>query len=130
MQNLSLAAITIIAKSDQRLFNQILLDEGLTIIGTVNDQPLDKTIMAEEISSIASTITNDIDDQVEMTKRQAKLKDLAENFGYIVAVQEGLDQHSGTDYNPIKGQLHHPDYDEEEESEEGEGDESPPKPPA
>lgn len=105
----SFKVMSILANSDQSLFEHLMAREGLDIVGVQGSDPLEMSIQEEAVSAIASTLTESIYDPLELTQRQQNLKRLAESVGYIVALGEGLDQMSGTDYNPIKGKLRHPD---------------------
>ncbi len=117
-----------IAAADSTLFEHLVNQTGLQIVGARNDDPLESTVQSEAIEAMASTITESIYDRVQLSPQHKAVKQLAESLGYIVAVSEGLDQQPGTDYNPIKGQLRHPEEKEEEPTapEEG-GEEGPPQ---
>jgi len=106
--------ISIIAVSDRPLFEHILKQNGLYIAGLQNIDPLESHIQPSLITSIASALVENINDHVELTPYQNNLKNIAEKAGYVVAIDEGLDQLPGTDCNPIATELRHPKEDEEE----------------
>jgi hypothetical protein len=60
------------------------------------------------VLAIASTLSDEIHHQPNFNRRQAKLWEMAERLGYVVALAEGLDQMSGTDVDPLRMQLRHP----------------------
>lgn len=98
----SLQALRLIASSDARLFEHCLRRAGLTIVGRLNTDPLRNSLQAESVLAIASTLNEDVDDLLVMTRYQQKLRDIAEQNGYMVGLVEGLDQMPGTWLNPIK----------------------------
>lgn len=105
----SLKVFSMLAKSDPALFKHLLRNEGLQIIGKRDTDPLNKDVQVESVLAIASTLTEDVYDQLELNPHQASLQRIAEDHGYMVAIEEGLDQHPGTEIDPIKGQLNHPE---------------------
>ena len=108
MKQPNMRVLKIIANSDPYLFEHLVHAEGLRIVGIINNNPLDTEVQTESVLAIASTLTEDAHDQIEMTRRQYDLKRIAENLGYVIALEEGLDQHPGTEYDPMKGKLRHP----------------------
>ncbi len=54
---------------------------------------------------MATNLTDDAHDIIEMTTLQKQLRNLAEQHGYIVGLIEGLDQMPGTLPNPIRSAL-------------------------
>ena len=132
MENMktSLRTMQAILNGDQRLFNSLLVHDGLKIVGVQNSNQLGNTIQNEAVVAIASMLTESIYDPHEMTSRQRSLQHMAESRGYMVALIEGMDQCPGTEINPIKGMLNHPDDEEEQAPAEGEeGEDGPPMPP-
>lgn len=105
----SLNVMGIVAISDPPLFEHMMAQEGLRIVGVQSDDPLEMSVQEEAVTAIASTLTEDIHEPIELTRRQHSLKRLAENVGYVVALEEGLDQMPGSDCNPVKAKLRHPE---------------------
>lgn len=110
----SFRVLALIARSDPRLFEHHLKQAGLTIVGEKNYDPLRNEMQAEAVHSIASGMTEDADDQLVMTPHQRKLRNLADDCGFLVGLTEGMDQMAGTWPNPIKVMMN---TDEEEEEE-------------
>lgn len=100
-----LPVLKLIAASDPRLFEHHLRQAGLTIVGTKDRDPLRRGLQTESVLSIAAALTEDVDDTLEMTPYQRKLRDIAEQAGYLVGLVEGLDQMSGSWPNPIRNAL-------------------------
>lgn len=105
----SLKVMEVVANGDPYLFEHMIQADGLEIVGVVNDDPLETRVQSESIDAIASMLTEDVYNPHELTPRQRALKNMAEARGYVVALQEGMDQQPGTEYDPIKGQLQHPE---------------------
>jgi hypothetical protein len=124
MSRPSLAIFKLLITSDRGLFEHLINREGLQLVGLKNRDPLDTAVKSEAILAIASALTESVNDFTELTQRQSYLKHLAEQYGYIVALQEGLDQMPGTEPGPIKGQLRHPTDSDSQEVPDEEGDDS------
>lgn len=108
----SLRVLALIGHSDPHLFEHYLKQAGLTIVGIKDHDPLRKEMQVEAVYSIASGMTESVDDQLVMTPYQRKLRDLADDCGFLVGLTEGMDQMPGTWPNPIKAMMN---ADEEEE---------------
>ncbi len=105
----SLKTMAVIANGDPYLFEHMMEREGLVIVGRQSENPLDTLTQNESVISIASMLTEwGAHEHTEVTRRQQNLKELAESIGYIVAIEEGMDQQPGTDCDPIKSELRHP----------------------
>jgi hypothetical protein len=115
MNKPSLSVLRIIGAADPSLFDRFLQVEHLHIIGCTDPSLLHKAVQEEIVTAIASTLTEDAYTHVELNPRQQRLKALAEDLGYIVTVVEGLEQHPGTEYDPIAIPLRHPHKDDEEQ---------------
>jgi hypothetical protein len=111
----SLRVIEIIAKGDPLLFEHIIAEDRLCVIGIRNLDPLDNSIQAESVESLAATLTEDVDDFVDTTPRQQAIIKMAGRLGYILTIDEGMDQQPGTDVNPIMSALHPHDMPDDEE---------------
>lgn len=81
----SIDALEILAVSDPVTFEGLLYDAGLQIEGRMDDDPLNKNVQCESISAIASEITEDIHDFVDINPIVLEYKKLAEDYGYIVS---------------------------------------------
>ena len=81
-------ALKILARSDPRLFSEALKQFGLRIIGMQNTDPLNTRTRTEDIASIASEITEAVDDYHEISNRATLARQIAEQAGYIVAIME------------------------------------------
>lgn len=87
----SLAALEVLAKCDTSTFCNILESIGLRILGTHKFDPLDIRVRKQAIASLASNMTEAIDDDIDLAPELAAIKNLAESFGYIVETQEQPD---------------------------------------
>jgi hypothetical protein len=77
-------SLTILADSDPRLFAETIRQYGLEVIGLKNNDPLEKQVQLETIESMASVITESIDENEELHPTILAIKQLAEARGYIV----------------------------------------------
>jgi len=77
-----------LAISDKPVFEAIMKSIGLPIIGVQTHDPLDKSVRSESIEAMASMITEDRDDNVMLDPARLAIKQLAEDYGYIVSVEE------------------------------------------
>lgn len=88
MRTISLSTLKLLAKSDRTLFEHNMSLIGLRIAGHKSDSLIDKEILPEQVKSLASTITEDINDNVKISKHQSNAKRMAEKLGYIVTVED------------------------------------------
>ena len=75
----------ILAISDQPVFESLMAHIGLPITGRVNTDPLASQVQTETIAAMATEITEDVDSFVEADPRLHRYKELAEDYGYVVA---------------------------------------------
>lgn len=94
-----------VSASDYGLFKHLLKKEGISVLSRHKYDDLDRNVKLESILSISSIITEDVNTRIDITNRQKSIMKLARNLGYIVAIEEGLDQMPGTDIDPIKSIL-------------------------
>ena len=85
----TLSALRVLANSDRRVFAEAIKSYGLKVIGLRNNDPLATKIQVESVSAIASTLSEDIDDPVGLSKKAEKAMQIAEEYGYIVKILEG-----------------------------------------
>lgn len=114
---LPLRIIQVAANGDRTLFEHLVQQIGF------------RAVKGKSIEGIAAIMedTSPPDTSVEYNHYLTNLKKIAANFGYVITA-EGLDQHPGTDYNPIKGQLNHPENEQQtQQPEEDEEETSPPQ---
>lgn len=93
------------ANGDHTLFRHCLAEAGLAVVGRRNRDPLRKNVQPSAILAMASALTEDYHDQVELTPHQRALQTLAESHGYVVALAEGMNQMPGTLPTPIRSLL-------------------------
>ena len=86
----SLAALEVLAKCDTSTFCSILESIGLRVLGTHEFDPLDIRVEEQTVASLASNMTEAIDDDIDLDPELAAIKNLAESFGYIVEITEGF----------------------------------------
>lgn len=98
-------ALLLIVKSDLRLFEHHLKQAGMRLIGRKTRDPLLNSLTAEDIAGIASQLNYDIDDPVDYTSYQRQLIAIAERAGFVVGLNEGLDQMPGSWSNPVRNML-------------------------
>ena len=82
----SLAALEVLAKCDTPTFCNILESVGLRVLGTHEFDPLDVRVKEQTVTSLASNMTEAIDDDIDLDPELAAIKNLAESFGYIVEI--------------------------------------------
>ncbi len=112
----SLKVMKIIANSDPTLFEHLLKDEGLRIVGLHANDPLEHSVQSESVEAIASVINDDeICHPNQFTQRQQSFKRLAEDLGYIIALEDF--HQAGADFDPDHMTLRHPHTDTETEEE-------------
>lgn len=138
----SFAALRLIAASDPQLFDHRLRQAGLQIVGRNFGDPLDKHVRLETILAVAAQVSPDVHTTNELSPIQHRLQQLAEDFGYAVALCDDLNQMSGTLPDPAHGffknsakSFNRAFTDEQQadepksEPEEDGGDDGPPPPP-
>ena len=108
MKKPSLGVMEIVAVADRSLFEHLMQGVGLQVVGFNDGDPLRSSIQSESVTAIASIITEDIHETNIIDPYRRQVKTMAEELGYIVAIDEGLDQFPGSDPNPIKIQMRHP----------------------
>jgi hypothetical protein len=82
----SLAVLEVLAKCDTHTFCNILESIGLRILGTHEFDPLDIRVEEQTVASLASNMTEAIDDDIDLDPELAAIKNLAESYGYVVEV--------------------------------------------
>lgn len=82
----SIAELELMAVSDDMLFEHCMKQIGLPVVGQLNDDPTEKAVQSESISSIASTITEDTNENIRLDPYRAQVKQMAERLGYIVTI--------------------------------------------
>lgn len=85
---LSLTTLELMAASDRSLFEHHMSKIGLPVIGRRNNDPTDKHVQLESISALASCITEDVNDNVNLSDYQKTAKRIAEDYGYIVVTED------------------------------------------
>lgn len=84
------AALKLMAISDKKLFESNMRKIGLRVVGLRSTDPTDGEVQSESILSLASVITENVNDNVVLSDYQKMAKKLAEDCGYIVeAVGDG-----------------------------------------
>lgn len=81
---MTIEMLEILAVSDEAVFENALNQVGLTIMGRTNTDPLQKETLAEQVGAIASEITEDRHDYVDVSRLTLEAKKLAEDYGYII----------------------------------------------
>jgi len=84
--SMNIASLEVLAKSDPTLFAETIKQLGLLVIGTRESDPLQTQVQEELVSAMASAITEDINDNTELTAQQKAVYRLAEEYGYIIQV--------------------------------------------
>lgn len=82
----SLTALELMAVADRSLFEHHMSQIGLPVIGRRNNDPTEKEVQSESISSIASAITEDVNDSIQLNDYQKTAKKIAEDHGYIIKI--------------------------------------------
>ncbi len=108
-----------VSASDYGLFKHLLKKEGISVLSRHKYDDLDRNVKLESILSISSIITEDVNTRIDITNRQKSIMKLARNLGYIVAIEEGLDQMPGTDIDPIRSILRSKSDDSKDAGENG-----------
>jgi hypothetical protein len=88
MSGPSLSVLRIIGTGDPLLFEHLLADHGLQVLGMADDEPLNKAVTEGVVAAIATTLTEDVHDYAELSPHQERLKALAESLGYVVGLME------------------------------------------
>jgi len=87
----NLQSLRILALGDPRVFAETIYRQfGLKVIGLRNNDPLESRVQKESISAMASVITEDADELMEISSPRLAVKKLAESCGYIVRVLEEM----------------------------------------
>ena len=81
---MNIESLRILAKSDKRVFAETISSFGMKVIGAKTSDPLDKQIQEESITAMASIITEDINDNADLTPAQVAIKKMAGEVGLIV----------------------------------------------
>ncbi len=84
----TISTLELMIRSDISLFEHYIRQIGLKIVGLRSTDPIDITVQSESVTSIASVITDDINNNVDLSPYQTQIKRLAEDYGYIVAINE------------------------------------------
>lgn len=75
-----------IAAVDPALFEHLMARSGLRVVRRNND-PLSTNVQTESVMAVASAITEDIHEPVQLSPHRKQLKDLAEKqLGYVVLI--------------------------------------------
>lgn len=90
----TLSSLRILANSDARVFAEAIKKFGLKVVGLRNNDPLESKVQSESIHALASTMTEDVDDPVGLSKPTIQAMRIAEEYGYIVKIlaEMGLPQ--------------------------------------
>ena len=81
----SLEALEILAISDRPAFEDVMEQIGLHVVGLVDVDPLRSNVQSEQIVSIASALSEDVNDQIMVNPGIGAIKAMAEDYGYIVS---------------------------------------------
>lgn len=131
---MSIRAISQYAHSDPARFEAHLNRAGLVIVGRKDFDPLRRSIQQEAVGVIAGCMGEDVDDAPRMTPYQEVLAGIAESAGYLVTLDEGMNQMPGTWADPVIQALRHGDDEGDEQpggdGAGGEGEEGAPPPDA
>ena len=84
----TLESLEVLANSDPETFAEAVKKYGLQVIGSRESDPLQTQVQEELVAAMASAITEDINDNTELTDMQQAIYQLAEQYGYIVHVIE------------------------------------------
>jgi hypothetical protein len=85
---MNIESLRILANSDQDVFAETITSFGMKVIGTKSDDPLEKRVEVESVQAMASEITEDVNDNVDLTPAQSAIRKIAEEVGLIVTVCE------------------------------------------
>jgi len=99
MTQISAHILKILASSDMSLFEKHVKNAGLKIIG-INNQDKNN-VQSESISSIASIITEDTDENITLNDYQKLIKRIAENHNYIIGINESDEQYDNDKQNIV-----------------------------
>lgn len=81
----SLASLEILAVSDNTVFESVMQEIGLHVEGKISDDPLQSQVQNESVASIASELTENADEFVDVDNILSEYKKMAEDYGYIVS---------------------------------------------
>lgn len=82
----TLGALEILATSDRAVFEHVMDDIGLPILGIRRADPLNTQALPEDIESIAAELTESADEFADLDPYLAAVKQLAEALGFIVGI--------------------------------------------
>lgn len=86
----SLPSLRVLANGDPRVFAEAIKRFGLQVVGYRNNDPLETRVQSESVSAIASVLTEDADDQLDLPRSTVEAMRIAEEYGYIVKVLEEM----------------------------------------
>ena len=86
----TLASLRVLANGDARVFAEAIKKFGLQVVGLRNNDPLETRVQNESIQALASTMTEDVDDPVGLSRDTISAMRIAEEHGYIVKVLEEM----------------------------------------
>lgn len=86
----SLSTLRVLAAGDPHVFAEAIKRFGLKVVGYRNNDPLETRVQSESITSIASTLTEDVDGPVSLPRATIEAMRIAEDHGYIVKILEGF----------------------------------------
>lgn len=82
----SLESMEILAVSDPEAFGSLMEHIGLPIVGIAEDDPLETRISESTVAAIATEITEDVNEYVDIDPRLFGYKEMAEDYGYVVSL--------------------------------------------
>lgn len=85
---MNIKTLETLARSDGGLFCEAVRDYGLEILGRRERDPIQPTVQESLIHAVASTVTEDAYNDVELNEEQEAVYQLAEKYGYIVRVED------------------------------------------
>ena len=86
---MNIDTLRILANSDQDVFAETITSFGMKVIGTKSDDPLEKRVEMESVEAMASIITEDVNDNADMTPAQISIQEIANEVGLIISLCEG-----------------------------------------
>lgn len=81
----SIEALEILAISDRPAFENVMEQIGLHVEGIVDVDPLRSNVQSEQIVSIASALSEDVNDQLTVDPGLRAAKAMAEDYGFIIS---------------------------------------------
>ena len=76
-----------IAASDPALFEHLMNNAGFRLASRDTD-PLQDNVQTESVSAVASMISEDRTERVQLSQYQRALKEMAEKIGYIAILDD------------------------------------------